>query len=130
MRMLFFAVICFLSAWLHAECLAPTDQEKEGVRTYVSEQCPAFPVEHLSLTDNSQAISSCFWKMTFPSATNGRHRVFLSPDHRYITPVLFDLAVRFTEHFRYLGGAFRLSVPICESLAMRLNPTGAASGED
>ena len=76
------------------QCVAPSEQDQQTVRSYVSGQYPAFKIEHLFLTDTSQASPSCFWKMTFTSTTNGRHiTVFLSPDHKYITPVLFDLSV-------------------------------------
>ena len=86
-----FATAQFASA---LECKQPDSAKMTEVVNYVVKKYQVKSTTDLTLTTSKQANDTCFWKLEYAAATPKRAIVlYLSPDRKYLSPLLYDLAM-------------------------------------
>ncbi len=88
-------VLCFsglVSA--RAQCNAPDAGKMTEVTAYVMKKYQITSASTLTLKSSLKANDTCFWKVEYAASAPQRSIVvYLSPDRKYLTPMLFDLAL-------------------------------------
>jgi len=78
----------------YGECSAPDPGKISEVTTYVMKKYQIASASTLMLKTSAKANDNCFWKVEYKASSPQRDIVlYLSPDRKYLTPLLFDLAL-------------------------------------
>jgi len=76
------------------ECPALAKDKEDGLLRYVKERYSFPPSAHVSLVTNTVFDGTCYRKLIISSDNPARtFPMYLSPDQRFLSPVLFDTAV-------------------------------------
>jgi protein-disulfide isomerase len=77
-----------------AECKAPDAVKNVEIVTYVMKKYQVASSSDLVLANSAKANDACFWKMEYATSIPKRSIVlYLSPDRKYLLPVLYDLSL-------------------------------------
>jgi protein-disulfide isomerase len=76
---------------LGTKCVAPPDKTTQAVTQYVFEKNHVANASQLTLVSSGPANDDCYWRYRYQIGPAQREiTLYLAPDHRYLTPVLFD----------------------------------------
>ncbi|SDF01648.1 thioredoxin domain-containing protein [Terriglobus roseus] len=94
-QLLLSAVMILLGAAMPvyaSDCVAPTKAELDAAQAYFINR-QIVPVTVTIATEALEPNDECFWKIRFYSRSSSQSATwFLSPDHRYLLPALYDLS--------------------------------------
>jgi hypothetical protein len=74
------------------ECMAPDSAKMAEVVGYVVKKYQVKSTAELTLTRSAKANDACFWKLEY-AASKRNIVVYLSPDRKYLSPLLYDLSL-------------------------------------
>jgi protein-disulfide isomerase len=114
------AILLCLPVFAAERCVPMTPLQRKDVETYVRKKFKVGPETALKLTESAAADSTCFRKVEFASATQGKKfglTLFVSPDARFMTTQLMDIRIDPEIEERKKQQAFRAN----------LNPSDAPS---
>jgi len=83
----------FFMAKAYGECSAPDAGKISEITTYVMKKYQIASASTLLLKTSAKANDTCFWKVEYVANSPQRNIVlYLSPDKRYLTPLLYDIS--------------------------------------
>ena len=92
LTVLFLAQAPFYASAL--ECTAPDAAKSTEVVTYLAKKYQLASTGNLVLTGSAKANDACFWKLEYAiTAPKQSIVLYLSPDRRYLSPVLDDVSL-------------------------------------
>lgn len=75
-------------------CVAPDHDKVIGVEAYVMAKNHVTSKADIILVSVEQANDSCYWKFTYNLSNSNREiTMYLAPDRRHLTPILYDIMV-------------------------------------
>ena len=78
----------------YGECNAPDAGKISEITSYVMNKYQIASASTLMLKTSAKANDTCFWKVEYNASSPQRNIVlYLSPDRKYLTPLLFDMAL-------------------------------------
>jgi protein-disulfide isomerase len=85
------ATVLSARAELPKPCVGLDSATTASIATYVAAKYHAGTTHDLSLKSSTQANDDCYWKLEYEKLSPRRTiTVYLSPDHKYLLPALFD----------------------------------------
>jgi protein-disulfide isomerase len=76
-----------------AVCTPPDAAKSAEVVSYIVKKYQIASSSNLILTNSVKANDACFWKMEYATTAKQNYVLYLSPDRKYLSPLLFDMSL-------------------------------------